>query len=93
MAKHVCRNAFAGEGANGGCFFEIEASEKKERAHLRVGWSCVIVLDKEIPVTWLAEIIAIATEHKDGIAGFIRDNLHAVGGRSYALECDPPETK
>jgi len=86
-AKHICANAFNGEGANGGCFFEIEATERNNIASLRAGWSCVIVHDGEIPVTWLSEIIAIATGHEGGIAGFLKQ--HNYGG-GYALVCDPP---
>lgn len=87
MAKHVCTNRYAGEGARGGCFFEVEPSETPEMAMLRVGWSCVIVHDKEIPVTWLSELLAIATGHKGGIAGFLDEQRY--GGESYALMCDP----
>lgn len=86
MPKHVCRNSYAGEGARGGCFIEIEPGENEGLALLRAGWSCVIVHDKEIPITWLSEIIAIATGHKGGIAGFLAE--HNYGG-GYALECDP----
>jgi hypothetical protein len=93
MAKHVCPNLYKGEGARGGCFFEIEAGEKPEHARLRVGWSCVIVHDDykdgkpfEIPVTWLSELIAIATAHPGGIAKFLAD--HNYGG-GYGLMCDP----
>lgn len=84
---HVCPNAYHGEGARGGCYFEITAGEKKEYAQLDVGWSCVVVHQTEIPVTWLAEIIAIATAHKGGVAGFLAD--HQYGEPSYALMCDP----
>ncbi len=86
MAKHQCPNRFHGEGAKGGCFFEIEFSGTEGIALLDVGWSCVIVHSKEIPVTWLSEIIAIATSHKDGISGFLAE--HNYGG-GYALVCDP----
>jgi hypothetical protein len=86
MARHVCPNRYAGEGARGGCFFEIDASEKEDFARLRVGWSCVIVHDSEIPVTWLSEVIAIATGHPGGIAKFLAD--HNYGG-GYALMCNP----
>jgi hypothetical protein len=84
-------NRFAGEGANGGCFFEIN-SEREGVAHLTVGWSCVIVHDAEIPVTWLSEIMAIATGHSGGIAGFLREHEGAIGG-GYALMCDPEPAK
>lgn len=80
-------NLFRGEGARGGCFFEIEESEQEGRADLKVGWSCVIVHDKEIPITWLSELIAIATAHEGGIEGFLRE--HDYGDPSYALMCDP----
>jgi hypothetical protein len=88
MAKHQCPNRFHGEGARGGCYFEIEASENESKALVRVGWSCVTVQDGEIPVTWLAEVLAIATGHKNGIAGFLAE--HNYGG-GYALQCDPPK--
>ena len=87
MAKHTCPNRYHGEGAKGGCYFSIEETEKEGIARLDAGWSCVVVHDAEIPVTWLAEIIAIATAHKGGIAGFLADHDH--GGGSYALMCDP----
>lgn len=88
MSKHVCANRFIGEGANGGCFFEIESSLKKpEYALLDVGWSCVLVHRGEIPITHLAELVAIATAHAGGIPGFLRE--HDYGGPSYALMCDP----
>lgn len=83
---HVCPNRFAAEGAKGGCFVEIDASEHEAMARLEVGWSCVIVHDGEIPVTWLSEVIAIATAHEGGIAGFLKH--HNYGG-GYALQCDP----
>jgi hypothetical protein len=86
MSKHVCPNRYAGEGARGGCYFEIDPGRKKETANLRVGWSCVVVHDGDIPVSWLSEIIAIATAHKGGIAGFLEH--HNYGG-GYALQCDP----
>jgi hypothetical protein len=92
MAKHVCPNSYHGDGARGGCFFEIRASETEERAELDVGHSCVVVHRGEIPVTWLAELVAIATLHKGGIAGFLAE--HGYGGPdngSYALMCDPAE--
>jgi len=87
MAKHVCRNAYHGEGARGGCFVEIEQTDREGFAVLDVGWSCVIVHRGEIPVSWLSEIIAIATGHKGGIAGFLAE--HNYGG-GYALMCDEP---
>lgn len=88
MAKHKCPNRFGGEGARGGSFFEID-SEGYEvgRANLRVGHSCVIIHNKEIPITWLAELVAIATEHEGGVAGFLRE--HNWSGNSYAMMCDP----
>ena len=85
MAKHKCRNAFRGEGANGGCYFEIEGADQE--AMLEVGWSCVHVHSGSIPVTWLSELIAIATAHPEGIPGFLRE--HDYGQPSYALMCDP----
>lgn len=86
MKGHVCPLRYAGEGARGGCFFEVEPSEKEGFARLDVGWSCVIVHRGEIPVTWLSEIIAIATGHPGGVAKFLAD--HNYGG-GYALMCDP----
>jgi len=88
MPKHECKNEFRKDGANGACYFEITDTEKEGIAFLDVGWSCVIVHRKEIPISHLAEIIAIATAHKDGIAGFLRETKY--GGDSYALMCDPP---
>lgn len=89
MAKKLkaqpINNFYAGEGANGGCFFEIADSDKPQHARLCVGWSCVIVHDEEIPVTWLSEIIAVAKDHEGGIAGFLLAH-----GEGYALACDPP---
>lgn len=88
MSKHHCPNRFGGDGARGGSFFEIESPNHEHgTAHLKVGHSCVIVHDREIPITWLAEIVTIATEHKDGIVGFLRE--HNWSGESYALMCDP----
>lgn len=89
MAKHQCPNRYHGEGANGGCYVEVEAGCTKGMVALDVGWSCVIVHRGEIPVTWLSELVAIATGHKGGIAGFLAE--HNCGG-GYALEVDPPKT-
>lgn len=88
MAKHVCRNRYAGEGARGGCYFEIEYV-REGVAHMDVGHSCVIVHRKEIPVTWLSELISIATGHKGGIAGFLLEHSGGDANNSYALMCDP----
>lgn len=90
MARHQCPNRYAGEGAKGGCYFEIEIEEKEGIARLDVGWSCVVVYRDEIPVSWLSEVLAIAAGHKDGIAGFLAENRY--GGDSYALMCDPPKS-
>jgi hypothetical protein len=87
-AVHVCPNRFTAEGARGGCIFEIEPSERKDFARLGVGWSCVMVHDGDIPITWLSEVVAIATAHEGGIAGFLKH--HNYGG-GYALVCDPVE--
>lgn len=89
--KPPIHNFFSAEGANGGCFIEIEDGEKPQHVRLRVGWSCVIVHDDEIPVSWLSELVAIATAHKDGIVGYLKE--HGEGGDvgSYALMCDPPK--
>lgn len=89
MAKHTCPNQYRGEGAKGGCYFNIDETEKDGIARLDVGWSCVVVHDAEISVTWLSEIIAIATAHKGGVAGFLAE--HDYGGGSYALMRDPKE--
>ena len=88
MTKHVCRNHYLGEGARGGCYFEIRETNKEGFAQLDVGWSCVVVYREEIPITWLAELVAIASGHKGGIAGFLAEQRY--GGDSYALMCDPP---
>jgi len=86
MPKHTCPNRFHGEGARGGCYFEIEPGQSEGKAYLDVGWSCVGVHRAEIPVSWLSEVITIATAHKGGIAGFLAE--HNYGG-GYALMCDP----
>lgn len=94
--KHKCPNRFAQDGARGGCFFQIETGEKDETAVLDVGWSCVVVHRGEIPISWLAELVAIATQHPQKIAGFLKEHgiggadSHPVAGQSYALMCDPP---
>ena len=88
-AKHVCANKFAGEGARGGCFFVISPGDKPETAFLDVGWSCVVVHQKDIPISWLSEIIAIATSHKDGIPGFLREHHYGDSDKGYALMVDP----
>ena len=89
MVKHnKCPNQFHRDGAKGDSYFEISSDRSKEGyANLSVGHLCVVVYDAEIPITWLAEIVAIASEHKGGIAGFLRE--HRWSGDSYALLCDP----
>ena len=90
MTKHVCDNRMYAEGTKGGCFIEIEASPEEARKgmlSLEVGWSCVVVHRGQIPATWLAEIIAIATAHPGGIGGFLKD--HDYGNPSFALQCNP----
>ncbi len=87
MMKHKCENRFRGEGARGGCYFEIEQGSKDDTAILDVGHSCVIVHNREIPVTWLSELVAIANAHNGGIGGFLKE--HDYGKPSYALMCDP----
>lgn len=91
MAKHTCPNTFYGDGAKGGCYIRIHDGypQKEGAAFLEVGWSCVRVHSQEIPVSWLAELVAIATDHKGGIPGFLKD--HDYSGESYAMMCDPPE--
>ena len=87
MPKHQCANEYRGEGARGGCYFEVSQSARNpDVAMLRVGWSCVAVHQKEIPVSWLSELIAIATAHPHGVAGFLAE--HNYGG-GYALLVDP----
>ncbi|PWC57828.1 hypothetical protein TSH7_25120 [Azospirillum sp. TSH7] len=87
--KHQCPNRYAGDGDNGGCYFEIDYI-REGIAYLDVGHSCAIVHRKEIPVTWLAELVSIATAHKGGIAGFLLDHSGGDAKNSYALMCDPP---
>lgn len=77
ITKHKCANTYSGEGAKGGCYFNIIRSDVEGLAHLDVGWSCVRVYDKPIPITWLSEIIAIATAHEGGIAGFLKNTTTA----------------
>lgn len=86
---HVESWGYSGEGANGGCYFTISDGDKPGRARLDVGWSCVVVHQREVPVTWLCELVAIAVAHEGGIAGFLRE--HDYGNPSYALMCDPPK--
>jgi hypothetical protein len=87
--KHTCRNYFHGEGARGGCYFEIGTGTGEEMAQLDVGWSCVVVHQQEIPVTWLSELIAIATAHDGGIGGFLKAHNYGGSDGSYALMCNP----
>jgi hypothetical protein len=88
--KHECRNAYHGEGARGACYVEIEAADIEGYAQLCVGWSCVVVHSGAIPVSWLSEIIAIATGHEGGIPGFLAEHRYG-DDSSYALMCDPSE--
>lgn len=90
MSRHICENKYAGDGARGTCFFTIEDSERDGYASLEVGWSCVVVHNKrDVPISWLAELIAIATGHDGGIAGFLKSHRYGSSEGSYALECDP----
>lgn len=90
MPKHICPNRFGGEGAKGGCFFEIEGDSSNSVVDLKVGWSCVVVHDGPIHITWLAELIAIASGHKGGVKGFLEEQRYAGG---YALMVDPERAK
>ena len=83
-------NQFYAEGANGGCYFRIEELKNK-LIHMDVGWSCVVVHDDSIPISWLSELIAIATSHEGGIGGFLASYQYS--GSSYALMCDPIKEK
>ena len=85
--RHVCPNAFHGEGARGACYIRITATENEGAAHVDVGHSCVGVHDGPMPISWLSELVAIATAHDGGVAGFLKANAN---GDSYALACDPP---
>lgn len=98
-ARSKVRNAFHSEGARGGCFFIISEAEEKDScgdpvARIEVGWSCVIVAgnlgrNSVVPISWLSELIAIATSHEGGIVGFLQEHRYG-GSESYALSCDPP---
>ncbi len=89
MAKHKCPNAYNGEGAKGGAYLQLSDFDCRDgEVRLEAGWSCVIVHQKPVPISWIAELIAIATAHKDGIVGFLREQEY--GGPSWALMCDPP---
>lgn len=88
--KHECPNRYHGEGAKGGCYVEVEGAGIEGYAQLDVGWSCVVVHQGAIPVSWLSEVIAIATGHNGGIPGFLAEHRYG-GGQSYALMCDPPK--
>lgn len=92
MPKHKCLNQYRGDGARGACYLELDPAEEEGKVHLGVGWSCVVVYQsaKPVPISWIAEVIAIATDHEGGIEGFLREN-HYGGSESYALEVDPPE--
>jgi hypothetical protein len=85
---HSCPNAYCGDGAKGACYVNVSAGDKSDHLLLEVGWSCVVVHHTSIPVSWLAELVAIATGHDGGIVGFLRE--HDYGNPSYALMCDPP---
>lgn len=83
-------DGYYGEGANGGCFLEVADTFRDSVAYLKVGWSCVKVFEGPVHVTWLAELVAIATGHSGGLRGFLEE--HGEGGPdggSYALWCDP----
>lgn len=95
--KHVCANRFHAEGARGGAYIELDEAEQEGFVSLGVGWSCVVVHSphEPIPVTWIAEVFAIVTAYKGGIAGFLKDHGEGgadgdgKGGRSWALMVDP----
>lgn len=91
MPKHQCANRFLGEGARGGCYFEISDSDLPEHAELEVGWSCVVVHLGAVPITWLSEILAIATNYEGGIPGFLLAHNGDTASESYALRCDPED--
>lgn len=84
---------YSGDGAKGACYVDIEYL-REGVAHLEVGWSCVVVYNQDIPVSWLAEVIEIASSHEGGVEGFLSE--HGKGGSdngdndSYALWVDPP---
>ena len=85
---HVCPNIAEVEGARGGSYVRLAPGEKEGMCRIEVGHSCVVTVDREIPVTWLA---AVLTHAKD--IGWIA----AMGDRElfpadYALMCDPPES-
>lgn len=74
-------------GARGGSFVKLYEAQRDGWCNLRVGHSCVITVDQEIPVTWLAAILTRALD-----VGFIE----AMGDpelfpADYALMCDPEE--
>lgn len=90
--KHKCENAYRGEGARGGSYVDIRATNIENVVFVDVGHSCVVFHNKPIPVTWLAEVIAIAAQEEGGIEGFLKK--HGICGNddsfnSYALACDP----
>lgn len=73
------------EGARGGSYVHLEQSEREGYCRVEVGHSCVVTVDCELPVTWLA---AILTNAKD--VGF-RSAMGDFGQfpADYALMCDP----
>ena len=73
------------EGANGGSFVFLEESQRKGFCRVRVGHSCVITVDQDVPVTWLA---AILTRAKDaGLKESMGDPSNFPA--DYALMCNP----
>jgi hypothetical protein len=68
---------------------EIGEGTKEGMVQLDVGWSCVVVHHTEIPVSWLSELVALATAHKGGVAGFLAEQKYGGSDGSYALMCDP----
>jgi hypothetical protein len=85
--KH--HKSYSDDGANGGCYVNIDVTNHDGVAWLNVGHSCIKMHDKPIHVTWLAELITIAELHDGGIEGFLKANSRSVLGESYALACDP----
>ncbi len=82
-------NLVALEGANGGSFVEIEETETEGQCHIRVGHSCVVTVNCELPVTWLAAILTHAKNIGFENAMGERDEFPA----DYAIMCDPSSDK
>lgn len=77
--------SFEVQGARGGSFVRLSRTDNEERVHVEVGHSCVITVNQEIPVTWLAAVLTHAKYIGFSSAMGDREQFPA----DYALMCDP----